>query len=740
MEFLEEVGDAITDTIDSVTDGAGDAIASALEAVLNATIYKLLYYLDIGLCKIVGVLDEMFQVFAGINKVTYNGERDYLVNVFFTNSTVSNVYWGMALIGIAMCFMFAIIAVTRRLFDYSGSTQQSLGQIMTTLLRSIMTIVGMSAIMIIMLNATNILMQQINYIFNDARNLDIPETIVYTDEQYAAMGRVFNTIGNYSLNPSSVSRYNINICFNEIRGDLYDLQRQGVFRYYYETDKDADGNKRRSWQSQLQKIVNAAPSLRRDLKLDVPYNALSEAIQETMEIMRTDASFRPLEKFSRIAPNGMSVPMDRYVFLLGTMRAANQDEYNENPAFDDPLRGPYYTGEKDLYDLDTVTEDFSISLVDMDYIVVYFAAAALIIDLVIIILNCVARIFNMLFLYIISPPILAIQPLDNGGKTKQWMTAFIAQSFGVFGTVISMRLLLVYLPIIVDAKLVLFENVFVNFLAKLLLIYGGFETARKSNGILTGILTDSAGMQSTHAADMSSSAGSLVGGAARAALGVTKVGAKAGLKVAGFATKPATNLLKRPFAAAGRKWSSLGTGNRQREAKRSVQRQIAQGKAQESYLEKHPENRKYFDSPGQGSSGGSSDSGSNRALPPPPLPPSLSGKPGNGGAQPKPGNSAGDGQKPSSSWMNPNETNLHKLWNIDPSTTNKGKNNGANAPVNRMDPRETNMHKLFNVDPSTTNKGKNNGANAPQNQRNQSGQRAAKDAESLNPSRRMKLD
>ena len=113
------------DVWNSITEFAGDTVASGLEAVLNATIYRLLYYIEYGLCWIVGMLDQMFQVFAGIVKVSYDGEPDYLINVFFRNHAVSNVYWGMALIGVALCFGFAMFAAVRKLFDGSGKIQQS---------------------------------------------------------------------------------------------------------------------------------------------------------------------------------------------------------------------------------------------------------------------------------------------------------------------------------------------------------------------------------------------------------------------------------------------------------------------------------------------------------------------------------------------------------------------------------------------------------------------------------------
>ena len=513
------------DWLGDILDGLFDIIQSALEAVLNAFLGKILYFIETALCKILALLDQMFQIFAGITKVTYDGSKDYLINIFFSNKSISNVYWGMALIGIAMAFGFAIAAVVKKLFDANNRMQTSLGQIITALIRSMFLILGMSAIMVIVINSTNVLMQQVNYLFSDPENLDLPETIVYTDEEYAAMGRVLNTIGNYSLNPSYSSRYNLNSCFNDIRRDLYYLQQRNVFRYYYAT-KDANGNTVNTWQSVLQAVAKSH-DLRTDLKLDVSYDSVTTALIGAMDIIRNDASFKPLESYTRVVPENGLLAIDRYVFLMGTMHAAKNSEYNSNPGLTDAVRGPYYSGERSIYNYDQVTNDFDIGFAT-DYLVVYLSCFALILDYVTIILNCIARIFNMLFLYIIAPPIFATQPLDGGGKTKQWMTAFIVQAFSVFGTVIAMRLLLILLPIVTSSSLVLFENALANTMAKLVLIYGLFEVSKKATGLLTGILADSAGWQSIQAGDMSSSAGKLtgaVGGAAKAvAGGITDLG------------------------------------------------------------------------------------------------------------------------------------------------------------------------------------------------------------------------
>ncbi len=545
------------DLWDTISDWMGSTLSSLLESILNATVFRLCYYIERALCWIVQTLYEMFEIFAGLVRVEYNDKPDYLINIFFSNKAVNNIYWGMALIGIALTFGFAIAAVVRKLFDAAGKQQQSLGQIILGGIRSILVILGMTAIMSFVLNGTGILMQQINLLFNDPYNLDKPVTRTFSGEEYAAMGRIFSTIGNYSVVESKDNRYNMNLCFNDIREDMLYLQKQGIFSYsYYELDQN---NKEvKSWQSVLSDIA-ASCDLKRDVKVDIYNDGVARSLSAAMEYLRTNASPRPKESVSRESYSDGNAHLDRMIFLMGTFNAAKNSGYNENPAFDDAIRGRYYYGNgKSIYSLDNVDSDFNIGF-PTDYIVVWFACIAIIFDLVLIILNCIARIFNMLFLYLIAPPVIAAQPFDNGGKTKQWMTAFLVQSLSVFGTVISMRLLLVFFPMIVDPQFVLFKNQpMLNALAKLFLVYGGFEASKKSSSILTGILADSAGMQAIQAGDMSSSAGKAIGAVTGAGKAIAGKAVGAAGSVLSFAAKPVTNLASSPFKRFANWWTNLG--------------------------------------------------------------------------------------------------------------------------------------------------------------------------------------
>ncbi len=490
-----------------ISDWAEETMSEGLQYILNNTIFRLLYWISEAVCWIIDILYSLFEVMAGLVKVTYDGEKQYLINIFFGNSAVSKVYWAMALIGFVLCFVFTIIAVIKKMFDLEGKMQTSMGLIIGNCVKSIAIIGLMTAFMLALLNTTNVMIQQVMYIFNNSEDLGEESTVTYTDEEYAAMARVLNTIGNYSLNPAWTSRYNINSCFNDFREDLQWLYDQGVFDVYY----DDDVINHSSWQSELEKIVYTA-----DLSKDLPLNTYNEnlqaALEHTVEVMQTDKNFKPISSYERTTVADMeSVSLARILFLSCTMRAANNDAFNENASFTDALRGPYYTGDKSIYDYDTVIADFDIGL-STDYLLLFIVGWIMVKDLLVIIFTCISRIFNMVLLYLISPPLIAASPLDGGNKLRQWVTAMIIQSFGVFGTIISMRIMMLLIPIILSNDLVLFDNILLNIFGKIILIVGALEVEEKAQGLITGILADNAGWQAINAGDMRGTAGKFMNG------------------------------------------------------------------------------------------------------------------------------------------------------------------------------------------------------------------------------------
>lgn len=535
--------------IDGLFDFAEDVVYflfDGLNTLFGDFLGMVCYEIVSILCYLLKILYDFFSVFAGMKTVTYNGSQQYLIHIFFGNTLINDVYWAMALVGVVIVFVMLIIAVIRKAADINGKQQASYGSMLVSAGKNILTILLMSTIMNVSISLTNVLIQQVGYIFDHAGTYSHTRTHTFTNEELAAMARIYNTIGNYSLNDSYNSRYNLNSCYNEIRGDLQYLYECGIFEFNYDGGEE-------TWQSGLQKLMMASnPNF--DVKIDA-YTSTSAQVLALMETVKKNTSFKPIEKISvhyGVNYGGgadSEVSLDRVLFLIGTLDAANSSAYNKNPSLTDALRGPFYYGEKSIYDKKQVREAFDISFDGISYLMIAIMVWLTMKNLTVCIFNCIARIFNLLGLYIIAPPIIATSPLDNGEKFKQWITSTVVQMFGIFGSIIPMRLVIMFIPIVLDNNLIFFEKFTVNILAKAVLIVGAVEAANKFSGILTGILANSAGYASVMAGDMrgtaskafstvAGGAGKVLGGAAKAAAtvsGLSTVKDKIGAKASAFA-------------------------------------------------------------------------------------------------------------------------------------------------------------------------------------------------------------
>ncbi len=497
-------------------DSIKDQIVSGLEAIF----FSIFYLVEIIILGFLHLVEYAMEIFTGEEEIIYRDESMPLINVFFQHETVRGVYSGIAIIGIMFAFAFAIWSVIKRILDLRGKQQGvTMGTIIGNLIKSIVLIFSMTAVVYISIYTTNVLVSTLssaiknNYEFTQAE-----DSMTFTEEQYAAMGRIINTIGNYSLNPSYRSRYNLNACYNDIRGDLQFLDRQGVFKFNYKTYNN-QGEDEETWQSVMQ-LLREGYSVNKEAALDTYDDGLTNAILDSIEILRANPRLRALADIQRGDFSEQSksevgdVPMDRILFLTGTMgtvgglAAARDDTYNENPSFFDSVRFPFYVGDKSIYSKDDVMKVFTLSPIHMNYILVYLVGLALLREMVIIIITCGVRIFNLLALYIASPLAIASMPLDDGGKFKQWSTAFVVQLLGIVGMIISMRLFLVFLPIIWSPEIQIgnngFDNVLLGTIVRTIITYCSLEAVSKVNGIFTGILADNAGYQAIYAGDMRS--------------------------------------------------------------------------------------------------------------------------------------------------------------------------------------------------------------------------------------------
>ena len=104
---LDTIWSGLADLVPS-TAGLSNKIGDFVSTALNNTIGQVLYGVVSAVNWFIAMVFQLFEVFSGQMKVSYNGDYTYLTNVFFENSAISGIYWGMAIIGVVLCFAFTI--------------------------------------------------------------------------------------------------------------------------------------------------------------------------------------------------------------------------------------------------------------------------------------------------------------------------------------------------------------------------------------------------------------------------------------------------------------------------------------------------------------------------------------------------------------------------------------------------------------------------------------------------------
>ena len=82
------------DWIGDILDGLFGIVQDAISTALGNFIGKLCYYAVTALLKVIEVVYRFFEVFSGGSMVKYQNSDKFLVDVFFGNNRINQVYLG----------------------------------------------------------------------------------------------------------------------------------------------------------------------------------------------------------------------------------------------------------------------------------------------------------------------------------------------------------------------------------------------------------------------------------------------------------------------------------------------------------------------------------------------------------------------------------------------------------------------------------------------------------------------
>lgn len=105
------------------------------------------------------------------------------------------------------------------------------------------------------------------------------------------------------------------------------------------------------------------------------------------------------------------------------------------------------------------------------------------------ILGCMQRLFEITILFVVSPPIIALMPIDNGSRYNTWRQEFVKRVLACYGPIIGLNLMFMVLTIIGDYTLFPNETGYAihNALVKMFFMIVALLSLKDFTGLITSL-------------------------------------------------------------------------------------------------------------------------------------------------------------------------------------------------------------------------------------------------------------
>jgi hypothetical protein len=103
------------------------------------------------------------------------------------------------------------------------------------------------------------------------------------------------------------------------------------------------------------------------------------------------------------------------------------------------------------------------------------------------------RVISIVILYIVSPFSVASSIVDDGSHFKLWRDQVLVKFFSSYGMIIALNIFIMLTSLVIDPNLHFFDNSFLNFCIKVLVILGSALGLNRSMGLIGNLISSGAG-------------------------------------------------------------------------------------------------------------------------------------------------------------------------------------------------------------------------------------------------------
>lgn len=395
---------------------------------LAAMIPKVFYYLGMSILSVIDLFQLMFRKLAGLDTYIIDGEArsgdiiyDFLRAVLFDeNSVLHTVFIGMLILGALLLFLSVIVAIIRNEYT-TEKAENTKGKIVGKAIKSILFAGIVPVVVLFGIYLANIVLVAVDsattYNVNYGTTLDISKLqSVKVQTQTFGRTNVQNTYITYTLFGLTERVGTTQTTFS---GTIFKAAAHGANRIRT-TAKNIDE------ENYGYLIVNGQVTNFGGLFSDPGSNVEKIAT-------KIDVAF---------ADNVIFAESIRQPLSFTSAYVAKATNYENSMGFDD-IRGRTIDGAN-KFDVQLIW--YYYDLWQFNFIVLFAAAILLGVVFCKIIFGLMKRIVEMIGLFLMLPPLVALMPLDGENAYKEWRKKFLAKALMAFGAVGGMNIIFLILP------------------------------------------------------------------------------------------------------------------------------------------------------------------------------------------------------------------------------------------------------------------------------------------------------
>ena len=393
---------------------------------LFSFIPKLMYLITTSFFSILDIFQLLFRKLAGLDTyyITTGGQTsqqtgdivEEFINGIFTNKypILSNIFWSFIILGVVMLFITTLVALIRNEYTPEKDGSNSKSKVVGRSLKAFLSFAIVPVVVIFGVYLCNVLLRALDAITSgsstDALGMPTTNLAQYSRSEdgggdsyiaYSLFGvKIATNTTPFSGVAFKASAYRANRARNV--PEFMELLNAGSITNWNGTFSGTDAETVATY------IDNAfANNVRFKNASTLDY---SSDYQGTLNISALDIV------------SGVDVG------LAGTVAFQTLDRYRVGVVW-------YY------YDL-----------WQFDFLVAWAIVISMLTVFINIIFGLMRRFFEVIGLFLVSPPVVALMPLDDGAAFGKWKGKFISKMLGAYGAVVGMNLMFVILPYIYNIK------------------------------------------------------------------------------------------------------------------------------------------------------------------------------------------------------------------------------------------------------------------------------------------------